>query len=304
MVKMIWRKWVLSLQFHYPFTESWQGKHKRDYAEWYDSLPIGATIALRNVESENPYSDYREPIVQSTIGVEPWAIEHNDRIDHEQRETSRQWRCDRLARIKHIQACRKLERMIAKYHRRTATPQVSPLPTQCTHPLPPIRLRGEDTTEQALKTLLADIADDDRRADVAAQCWIVRAEHPSLPPLNVFRRSLEICKQASRGVYSERDRHQRRENGIPTDEFGIPMHSKAVSYWQDACEQLNKVEREQLAVVIARSSLGREILDKYLAGKSYEQIAQEMGVSVRTIYRRFAALEQKSSLWCDGYSTD
>lgn len=296
MMKLNWRNWVLSLQFHYQFTESWQGKHKRDYAEWYARLPIGATIALRHVEAENPYSDYREPIEQSTIGVEPWAIEHNASLEQSAIEKSRRWRADRLARIKHLQACRKLERMIAKHHRRTASPQQSPVETVFSYPRPAVNLLGEDTTELALKTLLSDIADDDRRADVAAQCWIVRAQHPSLPPLSVFRRSLEICKQASRGVYSEKDRHQRRENGIPTNEFGAPMHSKAVSYWESSCEQLNKVEREQLAVVIARSSLGREILDKYLQGKTYEQIAQEMGVSARTIYRRFAALEQKSSV--------
>lgn len=230
------------------------------------------------------------------VPVEPWAVEHNAILEQSAIEKSRQWRCDRLARIKHIQACRKLERMIAKHHRRMATPQQSPVETVCSYPRPAVNLLGEDTTELALKALLSDIADDDRRADVAAQCWIVRAEHPSLPPLSVFRRSLEICKQAYRGVYSEKDRHQRRENGIPTNEFGTPMHSKAVSYWESSCEQLNKVEREQLAVVIARSSLGREILDKYLQGKTYEQIAQEMGVSARTIYRRFAALGLQSSV--------
>lgn len=230
------------------------------------------------------------------VPVEQWAVEHNARLKQSAIETSRQWRADRLARIKHLQSCRKLERMIAKYHRRTASPQQSPVDTVCSYPRPAANLLGEDTTELALKTLLSDIADDDRRADVAAQCWIVRAEHPSLPPLSVFRRSLEICKQASRGVYSEKDRHQRRENGIPTNEFGAPMHSKAVSYWESSCEQLNKVEREQLAIVIARTSLGREILDKYLQGKSYEQIANEMGVSVRTIYRRFSALGLQSSV--------
>lgn len=230
------------------------------------------------------------------VPVESWVIKHNATMELDQQQTSRQWREARIERIRHLQAVRKLERMIAKHHRRTASPQQSPVETVFSYPRPAVNLLGEDTTELALKTLLSDIADDDRRADVAAQCWIVRAEHPSLPPLSVFRRSLEICKQAYRGVYSEKDRRQRRENGIPTNEFGAPMHSKAISYWESSCEQLNKIEREQLAVVIARSSLGREILDKYLQGKSYEQIAQEMGVSVRTIYRRFAALGLQSSV--------
>ena len=300
MVKLKWRNWVSSLQFDYPFTELWQGKHKRDYAEWYRRLPIGAVEALKQVEAENPYSDYREPVDHDSILFarfsEQWAIAHNASLDQSAIEKSRQWRESRIQGIRHVQAVRKLERAIAKYHRRTSTPIETPVSTLASHPLPAIKLAGDDTTESEILELLATIRDDDRRADVRAQCWIVRADHPSAPSLHVFNRAVKTCQMVSRGIYSERERKRIVRKGIPTNAVGEPMQSRAVQYWQDTCEQLNKSEREQLAVVIARSSLGQEILQKYLAGKTYAQIAQEMGVTERTVYRRFAALEQKPSV--------
>ena len=300
MVKLKWRTWVSSLQFDYPFTKRWQGKHKRDYAEWYRRLPVGAVEALRQIEAENPYSDYREPVDHDSRLFarfhEQWAIAHNASIDTLASEQSASWRETRIEGIRHVQAVRKLDRAIAKYHRRTASPVETPVSTLASHPLPAINLQGEDTTESEILELLATIRDDDRRADVRAECWIVRSTHPSAPAKHVFNRALKTCQMVSRGVYSEKERKRIERKGIPSNAVGEPMHSKAVQYWQDTCEQLNKAEREQLAVVIARSSLGQEILQKHIAGKTYAQIAQEMGTTERTIYRRFAALENKPSV--------
>lgn len=231
-----------------------------------------------------------------SVPVEQWAIAHNASLDQSAIEKSRQWRESRIQGIRHVQAVRKLERAIAKYHRRTSTPIETPVSTLASHPLPAIKLAGDDTTESEILELLATIRNDDRRADVRAECWIVRSAHPSAPAKHVFNRALKTCQMVSRGIYSERERKRIERKGIPSNAVGEPMHSKAVQYWQDTCEQLNKAEREQLAVVIARSSLGQEILTRHLAGKTYAQIAREMGVTERTIYRRFAALEQKPSV--------
>lgn len=298
MVKMLWQKWVLSLQFHYPFTESWQGKHKRDYAEWYARLPVGATIALRHAESENPYSDYREPIEQSASCVEPWAIEHNASLEQSASLESRQWRQSRLARIKHLQSVRKLERLTAKYHRQTATPIESPIPTQCTHPLPAIKLQGSDTTEPEIKELLSTIRDDDRRADVSAQCWIVRAEYPSAPALHVFHRAVRDCQMIAKGIYSRHERHYSRLSAARIADEKVrhqspadAMRMRAVEYWESSLEECNRQERIELALTIAKSKLGEPLLQAMLSGRSKQEIADSMGISLPTLYRRLTALD-------------
>ena len=230
--------------------------------------------------------------------IEQWVIEHNDRIDHEQRETSRQWRCDRLARIKHIQSCRKLEKLTAKYHRQTATPIESPIPTQCTHPLPTIKLQGSDTTEPEIKELLSTIRDDDRRADVAAQCWIVRADHPSSPALHVFHRAVRDCQMIAKGVYSRHERHYSRlsaariaDEKVRRQSPADAMRMRAVEYWEASLEECNRQERMELALTIAKSKLGEPLLQAMLSGRSKQEIADSMGISLPTLYRRLTALD-------------
>lgn len=227
----------------------------------------------------------------SVVPVEPWVIEHNDIIEQSAIEKARQWRCDRLARIRHLQSVRKLERLTAKYHRQTATPIESPIPTQCTHPLPAIKLQGIDTTEPEIQELLSTIRDDDRRADVSAQCWIVRAEYPSAPALHVFNRALKICQMVNRGIYSDRERKRVERKGIPSNSVGEPMQSKAIRYWESSLEECNRQERMELALTIARSKLGEPLLQGMLESRSKQEIADSMGISLPTLYRRLTALD-------------
>ena len=223
--------------------------------------------------------------------MEQWIKEHNASLEQLEVERAQQWRVDRLARVKHLQSVKKLERMIAQYHRQTAAPVETPIPTQCTHPLPAIKLQGSDTTEPEIQELLSTIRDDDRRADVSAQCWIVRADHPSAPALHVFNRALKICQMVSRGVYSERERKRIERNGIPSNSVGEPMQSKAIRYWESSLEECNRQERMELALTIAKSKLGEPLLQEFLSGKSKQEIADSMGISLPTLYRRLTALD-------------
>lgn len=227
----------------------------------------------------------------SVVPVEPWVIEHNASIEQSAIEKARQWRESRLARIRHLQSIRKLERLAAQYHRQTATPIESPIPTQCTHPLPAIKLQGEDTTETEIRELLSTIRDDDRRADVSAQCWIVRAEYPSAPALHVFNRALKICQMANRGIYSDKERKRVELKGIPSNAVGEPMQSKAIRYWEASLEECNRQERIELALTIAKSKLGEPLLQEMLSGKPKQEIADSMGISLPTLYRRLTALD-------------
>lgn len=292
MLRINWREWVFSLYVPVSFRDAWQGKHKRDYAEWYQSLPIGAVDALREIEAENPYSDYREPITESSDRREPWAHSHNSHLEQLASEQSAQWRTDRLDRIRHIQQCRKLELAIAKYHRRNATPHVSPVETECKYPMPAINLAGEDTTEKELQTLLATIRNDERRADVAAQCWVVRAEYPSAPALHVFNRASKICQMVNRGIYSDGERMRAKRHGIDSHQYLRPMTARSIAYWQDSLESLNKAEREELAIVFAKSRLNDDtLLSHLLDGRTPQEICRDMGISTATYYRRLQAVQ-------------
>lgn len=226
-----------------------------------------------------------------SVPVEPWAIDHNASLEQSAIEKSRQWRESRIEGIRHVQSVRKLERAIAKYHRRTSMPVETMVSTLASHPLPAIRLAGDDTTETELNTLLATIRDDDRRADVRAQCWIVRADHPSAPALHVFNRAVKICQMVSRGIYSERERKRIERNGIPSNAVGSPMQSKAVAYWESSLEECNRQERMELAMTIAKSKLGESLLQEMLSGRSKQDIADSMGISLPTLYRRLTALD-------------
>ena len=224
-----------------------------------------------------------------------WIVEHNAKLEQLEIERSKQWRESRLERIRSLQAMRLLESAVAKYHRRHATPQFIEPSTECTHPLPAINLQGIDTTETEIQTLLATIRDDDRRADVRAECWIVRADHPSSPALHVFNRALKNCQMVQRGIYSDRERMRQMRHGRdvqPTDDDCRKWETQSAgTVWRDSIADCNKQERFELACVLVKTQLGRETLDALLQGKSRAEIAAQLGISQATLSRRFAALE-------------
>lgn len=223
--------------------------------------------------------------------IESWIVAHNAELDTLASIQSANWRESRIQGIRHVQSVRRLERAIAKYHRRTSMPVETMVSTLASHPLPAIRLAGDDTTETELNTLLATIRDDDRRADVRAECWVVRSAHPSAPAKHVFNRALKTCQMVSRGVYSEKERSRQRTYGIPSSSVGEPMKSKAIAYWEASLEECNRQERMELAMTIARSKLGESLLQEMLSGRSKQEIADSMGISLPTHYRRLTAFD-------------
>lgn len=75
----------------------------------------------------------------------------------------------------------------------------------------------------------------------------------------------------------------------------------SVRYWQEQSEKLNRLERIELAVLIARTQAGREVVDAMLAGKSRKQIADELGISLPTLCRRIAAMGTgEQVVWSNG----
>ena len=208
-----------------------------------------------------------------------------------ERTTTEQHKRNRLEEIRQSRLRKRLERIASKYHRQTATPEYKPESTQCTHPLPAIKLQVSDTTEPEIKEFLSTIRDDDRRADVSAQCWIVRAEYPSAPAINVFNRALKVCQMVNKGIYSDRERKRHSKHGFPVSEYGEPMKSKAIRYWEAAIVECNRQERIEAAITIARSKLGEPLLQGMLAGRSKQEIADSLGITVSTLYRRLTALD-------------
>lgn len=245
--------------------------------QWRESKQNGFTFHPEQSANDTP--------------IESWIVAHNAELDTLASEQSANWRESRIEGIRHVQSVRKLERAIAKYHRRTSTPIETPVSTLASHPLPAVNLQGDDTTESEIQELLATIRDGDRRADVRAECWIVRSAHPSAPAKHVFNRALKTCQMVSRGVYSEKERSRQRTYGIPNSSVGEPMHSKAVAYWEASLEECNRQERMELAMTIAKSKLGETLLQEMLSGKSKQEIADSMGVSLPTLYRRLTALD-------------
>lgn len=240
-----------------------------------------------------------ETITESTDCREPWSHTHNSSLDAIDARKPAMWRLKRRLQIKLRQKTRRLELAIARYHRRNATPQQSPVETNCKYPMPAIRLAGDDTTEMELKTLLATIRNDERRADVAAECWVVRCENPSVPALHVFNRALKSCQLAARGLYSTTEYMRQREK--PGDkrtaqwysgQYYHPETERSVRYWQESLESLNKAEREQLAIAFAKSKLNDDtLLNHLLDGRTPAEICQTMGISTATYYRRLQAIQ-------------
>ena len=298
MVKLSWFLVLVRLERRFvEFRQSQQAdirecrKHRVKVWTQWRSLQEGIRESLAIIASLNPHSDYSLERTDDCQPVESWVVEHNAELDTLATIQSAVWRESRLARIKHVQACRKLEKLAATYHRQTATPIESPVSTLASHPLPVIKLQGIDTTEPEIQNLLSTIQDDDRRADVSAQCWIVRADHPSAPALHVFNCALKICQMVNRGIYSERERKHIERKGIPSNSVGEPMQSKAVAYWEASLEECNRQERIELALTIAKSKLGEPLLQEMLSGRSKQEIADSMGISLPTLYRRLTALD-------------
>lgn len=267
------------------------------WAQWR-SLRESIRDSLAIVASLSPHSDYSPERTDDCQPVESWVVEHNAELEQSAIDKSRHWRKARLARIKHLHSVRKLEKLTAKYHRQTATPIESPVTTLASHPLPAIKLQGEDTTEPEIQELLSTIRDDDRRADVAAQCWIVRADHPSAPALHVFHRAVRDCQMVAKGVYSRHERHYSRlsasriaDEKVRHQSPADAMRMRAVEYWESSLEECNRQERMELALTIAKSKLGEPLLQEFLSGRSKQEIADSMGISLPTLYRRLTALD-------------
>lgn len=267
------------------------------WTQWR-SLQESIRDSLAIVASLNPHSDYSPERTDDCQPVDSWVLEHNAELNTLAEIQSAVWRASRLARIKHIQSVRKLERLTAQYHRQTATPIESPVPTLASHPLPAIKLQGEDTTEPEIQELLLTIQDDDRRADVAAQCWIVRAEYPSSPALHVFHRAIRDCQMIAKGIYSRHERHYSRLSAARIADEKVrhqspsdAMRMRAVEYWEASLEECNRQERVELAITIAKSKLGAPLMQEFLSGKSKQEIADSMGISLPTLYRRLTALD-------------
>lgn len=251
------------------------------WTQWRESKNNGFTFHVEQSASDAP--------------AELWVTRHNASLDDLASSRSKQWRESRIERIRHVQSVRRLETAVAKYHRRTATPQFVEQSTECTHPLPEIPLQGIDTTENEIQTLLATIRDDDRRADVRAECWIVRADHPSSPALHVFNRAMKNCQMVSRGIYSDRDRMRQTRHGRdiqPTDDDCRKWETQsAATIWRDSIADCNKQERFELACVLLKTQMGQETLEALLQGKTRAQIATQLGISQATLSRRLASLE-------------
>ncbi|NCX56244.1 MAG: hypothetical protein EBW87_03495 [Burkholderiaceae bacterium] len=267
-------------------------RHRRKLADFQ------TTTEYRNAKSngfQTEHVEHVEHVEQNQRAADSVISFWSHLVDQVDNARAEQWRNDRLEMFRRLRAVRRLETAVAKYHRRHSTPQFIEQSTACTHPLPTINLQGIDTTETEIQTLLATIRDDDRREDVRAECWIVRAEHPSSPAIHVFNRAIKNCQMVSRGIYSNRERMRQSRHGRdiqPTDDDCRKWETQsAATIWRDSIADCNKQERFELACVLVKTQLGRETLDALLAGKSRAEIAAQLGISQATLSRRFAQLE-------------
>ena len=75
----------------------------------------------------------------------------------------------------------------------------------------------------------------------------------------------------------------------------------SLRYWNEQSAKLNRLERIELAILIANTQAGKEVIDAMLAGKSRKQIAEELGISLPTLCRRMAAIGTGEQVaWSNG----
>ena len=232
--------------------------------------------------------------------IEQWALDHNSKLTAQSVRESWEHRHRRIRSIRRQQQFRKLERMAVKLIRRESSPVFRAPSTQCTMPLPAVRLASDDkrTLSAELLALLSTLRGE-FRSEVESTCWIVQGDYPTADSGKVFRRACRIVRENARGIYRDNWRLRDQMKSVELS----PAYDVAASlrYWQEQSEKLNRLERIELAVLIARTQAGREVVDAMLSGKSRKQIASELGINERTLHRRIAAIGTgEQVVWSNG----
>lgn len=202
-----------------------------------------------------------------------------------ERMTTAEHKAYHLARIKERKQRARLTRAIATYHRKHPELRTTPIiPDKLHAPLP---LLGDDRTEPELQILLESVPES-YRLDVAAQCWIVRADHPSIPALHVFRRSLEICRMVRRGVYSDAERIRQAKTGLPETMASATRQSaiNSAKWYLEQGYNVLRRDRLQFVAMLVQSQLEPAIVEGILQGMTQKEIAEKTGMSRRTICNR------------------
>jgi hypothetical protein len=232
--------------------------------------------------------------------VQSWVIDHNDSLVEQSARDSRQYRQMRLESIRHRQQFRKLERMAAQLMRRELSPVFRAASTQCAMPLPSLKLASDDkrTLSAELLALLSTLRGE-FRSEVESTCWIVQGDYPTADSGKVFRRACNIVRWEMRGVYQDRRWFRDEQQSVAVTPAAAT--SASLRYWNEQSAKLNRLERIELAILIANTQAGKEVIDAMLAGKSRKQIAEELGISLPTLCRRMAAIGTGEQVaWSNG----
>lgn len=216
--------------------------------------------------------------------MQTWMTEHDEWLTKCAAYRSLRFKLRRLALLKVAEQWKIVNGALAKHLRRAARCRVSPIIADRVHSMP---TDNPDTTPIELQAMIETVPSS-YRGDVAAECWIVRAEHPTSSAKAVFRLAMRNCMNARRGVYSRAEEKRNEVNGRPRSIESCRMRVEltAAQWWVSTIDNEYRSDRLALVNAMIRANLAPDIVESLLRCETQAEAAKSIGISVDTLQRR------------------